>query len=49
MGLDGITLSETNQRKTNTVRYHLYMKSKRIQQTSENNKKEADSQIQRMK
>ena len=29
--------------KTNTVWYHLYVESKKIQQTSEYNKKEVDS------
>ena len=34
-----------SQTKTNTVWHHLYMESKKIQQTSEYDKKEADSQI----
>ena len=29
MDLEGITLSEISQRKTNTVRYHLYVDSKK--------------------
>ena len=33
-------LSEINQTKTNTI-YHLYVKSKKIQQTSEYNKKKS--------
>ena len=33
MDLEGIMLSEISQTKTNTVRYHLYMESKKIQQT----------------
>ena len=37
-------LSEISQRKTNTVWYHFYVKSKKIQQCTESNKKEADSQ-----
>ena len=47
MNLEGIMLNEISQRKTNTVWYHLYVKSKKIQQCTESNKKEADSQIQR--
>ena len=39
-------VSEISQRKTSTV-YHLYVKSKKIQQTSECNRKEADSHTQR--
>ena len=39
-------ISEISQRKTSSI-YHLYVKSKKIQQTSECNEKEADSQIQR--
>ena len=37
-------LSEISQTKTKTVCYHLYVESKKTQQTSEYNKKEADSQ-----
>ena len=44
MDLDSIMLSEISQRKTNTVWYHFYVKSKKIQQCTESNKKEADSQ-----
>ena len=40
-------LSERSQRTTNTVWYHLHVQSKKIQQTSEYMKNEADSQIQR--
>ena len=40
MDLESIVLSEINQTKTNTI-YHLYVKSKKIQQTSEYNKKKA--------
>ena len=45
MNLEGIMLSEISQTKKNTVWYHLYVESKKIQQTSELKKKEADSQI----
>ena len=45
MELEGIMLSEISQRKTNTVWYHLYVESKKIQQTSVYNKKEADTDI----
>ena len=45
-GLRGSMLSEISQRKTNTV-YHLYEEIKNLKQTSEYNKKETDSQIQR--
>ena len=38
--------SEISQRKTNTI-YHLCVESKKIQQTSEYKKKEADSHIKR--
>ena len=46
MDLEGIMLSEISQTKTNTIDiwYHLYVESKKIQQTSEYNQKEADSQ-----
>ena len=37
--LEGIMLSKTSQTKTNTVWYHLYVKSKKLQQISEYNKK----------
>ena len=47
MDLEDIMLSEISQRKINTIWYCLYVESKKIQQTSEYNKKEADSQIQR--
>ena len=40
-----IMLSQIRQRKTNTVWYHLYVESKKTQQTSEYNIKETDSQI----
>ena len=40
MDLESIVLSEINQTKTNTI-YHLYVKSKKIQQTSEYNKKKS--------
>ena len=39
--------SEIIQRKTSITFYHLSMKSKKIEPTSEYNKKEADSQTQR--
>ena len=42
MDLENIMLSETSQRKTNTVWYNLYMESKNIKLTSEYNKKETD-------
>ena len=45
MDLEGIMLSEISQRKTNAVWYHSCVESKKIQQTSECNKKETDSQI----
>ena len=45
MDLEGIVVSEISQTKTNTVGYHLYMESKKIQQTTEYNKKEGESQI----
>ena len=45
MYLEGIRLSVLSQTKTNTVWYHLYVESKNIQQPSEYNKKEADSQV----
>ena len=35
MDLDGIMLSATGQRTTNTVWYQLYVESKKIQQTNE--------------
>ena len=38
MDLEGITLSEISQRRTN-MRYHLYVESKKIKQTSKCNKK----------
>ena len=44
MDLEGVMLSEIRQRKTNSVQYHLYVESKKIQQTSEYSKREADSQ-----
>ena len=37
--MEGIMLSKTSQTKTNTVWYHLYVKSKKLQQISEYNKK----------
>ena len=40
MDWESIMLSEINQRKTNTIQYHLYVESKKIQKTSEYNKKE---------
>ena len=40
MDLEGIMLSEISQGKTNTVLHHLYVESKKIQQTSEHSKKE---------
>ena len=43
MDLEGIMLSEVSQRKANTVYSHLYMEST----TSEYNKKEVDSEMQR--
>ena len=46
MDLDGIRFSEiVRQRNMNTVWYHLYVESYQIQQTSEYNKKEANSQL----
>ena len=44
-GLGGYYVNEINQRKTNTVHYHLYVESKNLKQISEYNKKETDSQI----
>ena len=45
MDLEGIMLSEISQTgKVNTV-YHIYVESKKIQQTGEYNKKETNSQI----
>ena len=44
MDLEDIMLNEISQKKINTV-WCLYMESKKIQQTSEYNIKEADSQI----
>ena len=41
MDLEGIVLSEINQRKTNTIWFHLYVKSK--EQYKQANKTEADS------
>ena len=38
MDLEGTVLSKISQRKTNTL-YHLFVESKRIQQTNEYNKK----------
>ena len=43
MDLEDIMLSEISQRKTNTIWYHLHVKSKKIQQTSKYNKYQADS------
>lgn len=40
--LEDTMLSERSQRKTNSVGHHLYVESKKVQQTSEYNKKEAD-------
>ena len=45
MDLEGIMLSEISQKERNTVWYQLYVASKKIQQTSEYDKKEADSGI----
>ena len=45
--LEGIMLSEISQRKTNTVWYHLYVKSKKYNRPVNVTKKEADSHIQR--
>ena len=44
-GLGGYYVNEINQRKTNTVHYHLYVESKNLKQISEYNKKETDLQI----
>ena len=46
MDLEGIMLSEISQKKTYTVKCQLYVESKKYK-TSEYNKKEAESQIQR--
>ena len=43
MDLEGIMLSETSQRKTNTVRYHIHMESKKYNKLVD---KKANSQIQ---
>ena len=49
MSLQGILLSETSQtERANTVWYHLYVESKKIQQTIQWNKKEPDSQAKRI-
>ena len=40
-------LNEISQEKINTLCYHLYVKSKNTVNPSEQNNKEADSQIQR--
>ena len=37
LDLEGFTLSETSQRKTNTALYYLNVESKKVQQTSEYN------------
>ena len=42
LDLEDTMLSERSQRKTNSVGHHLYVESKKVQQTSEYNKKEAD-------
>ena len=48
MELEGFMLTEANQRKTNAVYFHLYMKykTKTKTKTSEYNRTETDSQIQ---
>ena len=44
--LEGIMLSDiTRQRETNTVCYHFYVESKKIEQVNEYSKTETDSQI----
>ena len=43
MDLEGIMLSETRLRKTNTAWHHLQMESKKYNYIYEYNKKEADS------
>ena len=45
MDLEGMMLSEISQRQTNTVWYQLSVESKKIQQTSEYNKTDVDSQL----
>ena len=45
MDLEIIILSEVSQTERQISWYHLYVESKKIQETSEYNKAEADSQI----
>ena len=42
MDLDGIMLGEITQRKTNTLLFHLYVKSKKPKQANKYNKIETD-------
>ena len=42
--LEGIILSEITQKKRNTIWDHVYVGYKKIQQSTEHNKKEADSE-----
>ena len=41
-------VSGISQRKTNTTWYHLYVESEKIQQISEYNRKETESQIEQL-
>jgi len=43
MDMGSITLNEVIQRKTNTVHLHLYVKSKKVQQSNKYKKVETDS------
>ena len=45
MDLEGIMLHEIIQRNSDALWYHSYVELKKIQQTSEYNKKETDSDI----
>ena len=48
-GLEGyyVKVKKVRKRKTNTVWYHLDVEYKKMQSTSEYNKKESDSQVKR--
>ena len=45
MDSEGILLSEISQTKTNTLRYYLFVDSKKIEPTSEDNWKEAENNL----
>ena len=47
MDWEGILRSEIRQRKTNPIRYHLYVECKKYNEIVITAKKEADSKIQR--